>query len=261
MYLAIHGYLSNRVSSASKITHNDLFGTSFFTKNCAFSKILYCGDQEMFKAHLNDKQVVELLKYVYIEKKKKSSVALLFDVHRNTVDNLCKKYEPYIDEIFETYTDIDNVSDEKVLLAKYKKVYNSKIKDEDISAIKECCEKYLNCYISDLEYCENLCGYLCDLDDVVNFKACDIDAHDGWNMRAKRIRAIRRIRAVDYYRKNYKDVYEEYTQTHRYKTNPISYECFYKIARQFWINKDLPYETLGETVDKIYNEKNKIVKS
>lgn len=150
--------------------------------------------------------VINILYDLKINKKKINTLAVEYNIHRNTVRNIKNSYSFSIEEIEMIKHDIDiHIHDRKYIYDKYDRYDISrrrKITNEDIKAIEDVCKKHLNCYLTESDF---------------RYK-------------------IYKIQNLIPNRKNYSDVYyHHYTKTEQYKKNNISYGCFYSLAKEFWI--------------------------
>ena len=176
---------------------------------------------------------------------------MTIELHRNTVGRVVKLYQKYADSF------IKNAYEKKTLTPEqldkcFGKKRKGKILVPDQLAIAECCEKYLNCNLTAREYAKKLCkekGVPFHLIIQYDPNSISVDEYPDRRGIILEIQGIRRRKAVP---KNYSEVFDRYTETDRYKANPISYSTFKKYLQEneslFWTEKKwLP--NLGACID------------
>ncbi len=200
---------------------------------------------------IDNKTSIDILVEIFVHNKKRADIAKKYDISRNTITNICKRYEHLKDEFLKYANDytqlLDLFSGER---AKNQNKNIRKIKEDDIKAIKECCLKYLYCYLEPIDVCKGICKSTgIEFEDVKNYNHLYIETDkDIWDNRQKHLRSIRNLRALKKPPKNHYKVFCQYTKTDQYKSNDISYGAFYMYARKYW--KDIEWDkTIGEIID------------
>ncbi|MBE6803995.1 MAG: helix-turn-helix domain-containing protein [Ruminococcaceae bacterium] len=167
-----------------------------------------------------------------------------YDVSRNTVGNVTKRYANLTDEDVIVYHKKQSFPND----TSYQK-RTPKVTKAEIEGIERCCKKYLNCYLTPEQLCKKLCEEKgVDFDIVQNYaseRLGDIE-FEGKNEKSNYISKIHDIRNRPHPSKNYKEVYwNHYESTEVF----VSEKCFYLYAKKFWIDVDWGNKTLGELID------------
>lgn len=185
---------------------------------------------------IDDKTTIDILVEIFVHNEKKLDIAKRYDISRNTITNICKRYEHLKDKLLKyenDYTQLSNLF--SIERAKIQNKNTRKIKEDDIEAIKECCLQNFNCYLEPIELCKRLCTQKgINFEKVKNYNPNYIETDPLKDDRKSILREIRKIRNLKKPPKNHRQVYSEYQLTDQYKSNDISYGAFYMYAREYW---------------------------
>lgn len=222
---------------------------------------------------MNDDEILYVLFNVYVRKIKKTQIAKEVGCHRNQVGILANKYKKIEKEIVEFYEkknlvsytneqlrnfckrNYKNPKGKKFRFSNHKVNANEEIEKE----VKKYCDKYLNYCIAERSIRELAIKIVKNIADKYSLPVLLVIKHilettDNFQLEGNRDeteferrkrdkeykRTIRNYRNYNKVPKNYDEVYKIYKDFH-IRTKPISYELFYKIAREFWGDKEFDY--------------------
>lgn len=222
---------------------------------------------------MNDDEILYVLINVYAKNRAKTQIAEEVCCHRNQVGKLAKNNIEIKEDIIKfceknNLTSYSNEELRKFCRINYKspkistfRFSNHKIKvNQDIrNKVELYCKNHLNYCIAERDIRElaikiiEKIAYKFDL-PVLLVRKHIIETTDNFFLEGKRDeteferrkrekeykRTIRDYRNYNKVIKNYGEVYEIYKEQHR-GTKPISYDLFFKIAREFWGNKKFEY--------------------
>lgn len=187
---------------------------------------------------------LNILYDVRINQMSVTEIAKKYNVHRNTIRNVRMAYADIKDEDVIKY--YENPSSSNNIFVKKR---TPKVSKADLEIIEQVCKKYLNCYLTPEQICEKLCEKKeVEFDTVQNYDRRTYERLR-FNVRRAKGRYISKIFSIRNKRhpsKNFQEVYEEYCAI---IDSPVSRECFYLYARDFWIEADWENKTLGELID------------
>lgn len=223
---------------------NDLSGAIFFIKFM---------DKEDGKMYSNE-EIVAVLQAVYIEHKTKAQTAADYQMHWNTVYNICKKYQYRVKELECVLAEGEEA---KRTFTKKIEPRTRKVTEVYQQEIATCCREHLNCQRlkrNPEEYIRNLCAqYDVRFSDIICYCPEHIEIPDGdddfYKRKRRYFKYIRRIRAYHNGIKNYQEVYELLRSREIFKRIPISFDTFYQYAREYWEDDVLNGHSFGEYVD------------
>lgn len=230
---------------------------------------------------MTNKNRLNVLYFKKIENKSNAEIAQELNIHRNSVRNICNKYNLSNDLIIRLKHQLENNEISECKLCDYFPYTprQRKITDIDIKEIEECCKNHLNCYLSPEELCVELAKQkFVDKKYIIHYNSFNIEnthIFEGdydWHMRRKYLRKIREIRSIISPPKNYDDVYHwYYKKTESYFRNNISYSGFYGYAKKYWYDNAQEFWqfirsknlTFGEYLDKYfyYDDNDKKIKN
>ena len=204
----------------------------------------------------SNEEIVAVLQAVYIEHKTKTQTAADYQMHWNTVYNICKKYKYRAKELECVLAEEEEA---KRTFTKKIEPRTRKVTEAYQQEIAACCKEHLNCQRlkrNPEEYIRNLCAqYDVRFSDIICYCPEHIEIPDGNDDFYKRKRSyfkyIRRIRAYHNGIKNYQEVYELLRDREIFKRIPISYDTFYQYARKYWEDDVLDGRSFGEYVDEM----------
>ncbi len=210
----------------------------------------------------SNEEIVAILKAVYVEHKTKKQVANDFQMHWNTVYNICRKYGHKVEELKRALQEGEEV--ERIFVETIAS-RTRKVTEEYQQEISRCCIEYFSCqrlkrnpegYIRDL--C-NGCGV--KFSDIIDYDSSKIDISDilddesdPYQKRRRYLENIKRIRKYRNGIKNYSEVYEALSAKEIFKKIPISFDTFYYYARRYWEEDVLGGRSFGEYIDEKYRE-------
>lgn len=222
---------------------------------------------------MNDDEILYVLINVYAKNRAKTQIAEEVCCHRNQVGKLAKNNIEIKEDIIKFYeknnlTSYSNEELRKFCRRNYKNPKGKKfrfsnhkvnVNEEIEKEVKKYCDKYLNYCIAERSIRELAVKIVKNIADKYSLPVLLVIKHiiettDNFQLEGNRNeteferrkrekeykRTIRNYRNYNKVPKNYDEVYKIYKDFH-IRTKPISYELFYKIAREFWGNKKFEY--------------------
>ena len=187
----------------------------------------------------------------------KKNTAHKYGISRGNVHNILNNYRLSQQEITKYYEQIINhtisaVEDSYSFFPKRTRI--RQVKKDDVEVIKECCEKYFNCYLTAEKFLDkmlehykliNYKKFICkkrisklEIMEFNNLGGRYNDQHKAAEEIDRNIKLLKRYRKPP---KNYKEVFDEYKKTNSWSKTQIEYSCFYGYAKEYWNEYAMEY--------------------